>query len=596
MKVVFLTFANNQFQRLHYLSREEDNISNALRRRALHSHFFIEKQSIAEKKHIANAIYHHWQNIAVFHFSGHANLEELEFADGTGKLVGLSELLKLQNNIKLIFLNGCSTYGHIEAYQKCGVPAIIATSAPVEDEIAADFSSFFYEAFSLEGVTIGEAFQLAKGKIALLYDFYDLDFFPSERSSEGEGTRGPDIPGKKKDTFNWGLYYVDKKALDWSLPYQPLTVTAPIDRINLTSHLIDVFKAYCRDIRRLIEAEEEGEIINPGEYRAAIINCLPSPLGVLLRKLLVQIPEGIADIKKENLEQVVAVYNVLMEIVAFTMINQIWEAQQIKPLQIRDKFKNKIRSFFKLSEEERKTYNYVELIRCIRLVFDDNQVNYFIDELNGLKEILLKDQEFSRGHTFMESMKWLLIKNRIDANALPNNYLLAENYLADFLSKLGFCAKYRMTAVKNINLVQPRHMPRPIYSHSLVQLIACGTYDADLLPYNAYTYSRSVIILKSLKNVEEFLTLTPFVIDKNAYDEKSRKSSIFFFSHYEPSSKSYIFIRPDKANEKLEIKKTTATDIRGRRRLNPVQQYHNEIVEQFDAFAGLLFNNTFGQL
>lgn len=593
LPVVFLTFANDQYDKLHHLSREEDSITNALRPRAKKSHFFLEKQSIAEKEHFANAITEHWNEMVIFHFSGHANPEALAFSGGDGKVEGLSQLLKLQNKLQLVFLNGCSTYGHVKTYLEAGVPVILATEAPVNDAVATHFSAFFYEALSLEGVSIQEAFELAKGKIALLHHKKDVELIRAE-SVDDSNTRGIrlNLPEGEEGPFKWGLYYQDESALQWSLPYQTTAVATPGSRIDLTEALSNAFSPYCREIRNLRDREEEGDYPNPGEYRDTIIKCLPAPLGVQVRKLFIRLPENLGQVGKEHILQAVSTYNTLMELLAFTMLAQLWKAHLKTALQLPEATLIRIRQFFKLDLEERKLYNFVDLTRSIREVFEHNHIDFFIEELPDLKKVVLEDPDFVRGMKFMESMKWLLHKDLLETNALANNYLLAETYLSDFLNKLGFCARYRLTAIKRINLIQPRHKLVPVYSHTLVPLIACGTYDADIRPYNAYTYSRAVILLRSLRDVDEFLTLTPFIIDKNAYDDKSLKSSIFFFSHYDRQQDGFLFQNADRRQDQLLITKTIGPE----RKLTEQQNYHNEIIDQFDAFAELFFNVPFKDL
>lgn len=591
LPVVFLSFANDPYEKLLELGREEDRLTTTLRSRAKRLHFFLEKQSIAEKEHLANAITQHWKDIVLLHFSGHANPEALSFSDGMAQAEGLSQLLQLQNHLHCIFLNGCSTYGHVKQYLEAGVPVVIATNAPVEDRIAADFSIFFYEALSLEGVTIRDAFELARGKVLLLHNRAPGDFFQLNRNND-PAKRGIALQSDAAESFKWGIYYLEEEALNWTLPFEVVAATSPIERVDLTASLSDSFMAYCREIQVLRSREDDGEYINLGEYRDNIIKCLPAPLGIHVRKLFIRLPEDLQQVTMEHLQQALNTYNVMMELLAYTMMAQLWEACLTQDLEIRTDRKAEIRQFLQLNSESRALYNFVNLIRSIRQIFDDNQVEYFIEELKTLRKIINEDAEFVAGHQFMESIKWLLLKNRMDQHALPNNYLQAEYYISVLLEKLGFCAKYRLTAIKRIDLIQPRHKTTPVYSHTLVPLIACGTYDADMRPYQDYTYSRAVIMLKSLKDVRTFLAITPFIIDKNAYDDKSKKSSIFFFLHYDRTNKALVFQNAERAQDKLLIKKTTLPE----RKLSPIQQYHNEIVDQFEAFTALLFNQSIDEL
>lgn len=60
-------------------------------------------------------------------------------------------------------LNGCSTAGQVEALHAAGVPLMVASSAPVGNEVAAQFSTRLLQALET-GLSIGEAFEQAIGE------------------------------------------------------------------------------------------------------------------------------------------------------------------------------------------------------------------------------------------------------------------------------------------------------------------------------------------------------------------------------------------------------------------------------------------------
>ena len=60
---------------------------------------------------------------------------------------GLAKLFGMQENLKLVFLNGCSTKGQVEALQANNIPNIIATSKSVEDGVAKNLAISVLQCF-----------------------------------------------------------------------------------------------------------------------------------------------------------------------------------------------------------------------------------------------------------------------------------------------------------------------------------------------------------------------------------------------------------------------------------------------------------------
>jgi len=106
------------------------------------------------------------QVITVFHFCGHHNTDC--FPVGEEKMDGqsIAEILNNCPNLKIVFLNGCST-NKLNKYLT-DIPIIIGTEEAIRDKTAADFAIQFYYSLStsLENFTsmkaINNCFELAK--------------------------------------------------------------------------------------------------------------------------------------------------------------------------------------------------------------------------------------------------------------------------------------------------------------------------------------------------------------------------------------------------------------------------------------------------
>ncbi len=107
--------------------------------------------------------------IVTFHFAGHAGSYELLFESRDGAPVrahagGLADILAAQHALKLVFLNGCSTLGHVEGLLEAGVPAVIATSTAIDDAVATEVATRFYGLLAA-GASVGLAYGQAAASV-----------------------------------------------------------------------------------------------------------------------------------------------------------------------------------------------------------------------------------------------------------------------------------------------------------------------------------------------------------------------------------------------------------------------------------------------
>jgi hypothetical protein len=202
--------------------------------------------------------------IAVFHFGGHSRSGALLFESSQGAPTvahapGLACLLAKQRGLKLVFLNGCSSRGHVQDLLDAGVPRVIATSQAIDDEVAAELSARFYMALA-SGSFIPTAYAEASAAVQTRYGvrlWRDLGADPGTLHLE--------------DRWSWDLYYSPsaEEGLDrWSLPQaagdflfglpslptldfppSPFRHLAPFSREEAT-----VFFGRDREIRELFDA------------------------------------------------------------------------------------------------------------------------------------------------------------------------------------------------------------------------------------------------------------------------------------------------------------------------------------------------------
>lgn len=216
MQVIFLSYANSQEHPLPTLQEEDGRAYQMLARREAERHFRLHRDSFTTIPRIAEYLALFQDNIAVFHYSGHAGKDRLLLGDAEANAAGIAQLLGRCPNLKLAVLNGCSTKGQVQALLEAGVPAVIATSAPVEDHTAAQFAITFYQAMADSHRSIGDAFQ---------------DAAASAQTASGQALKAERARSivlrtddRRAEEPLWGLYFREESDLEWKLP---LAVYAP---------------------------------------------------------------------------------------------------------------------------------------------------------------------------------------------------------------------------------------------------------------------------------------------------------------------------------------------------------------------------------
>jgi len=179
--------------------------------------------------------------ILIFHFAGHASPEALLFEEKEGEEVqmfveSLANVLRERPPF-LVFLNGCRTYGFVEALVEAGVSAVIGTHVNVPDHIAQRFAKRFYAELA-KGKSIEQAFNFACSQ-------------PDTKKRESKVYRSQrEYPGlqpanTKRKSFDWLLYGHDARSLTWQLTKQ----LKPRTKASLTHYL----SAYSRiDVEKVV--------------------------------------------------------------------------------------------------------------------------------------------------------------------------------------------------------------------------------------------------------------------------------------------------------------------------------------------------------
>ncbi len=572
MSAIFLAFANAPDNRLPTLAQEDDQVYALLSRRAAQQHFTLHRDSSATTRKIAEFLILYRDTISVFLYSGHAEKDALLLEDENANAEGMAQLLGQCPNLKLIILNGCSTAGQVERLlQLPNNPVIIATSAPVNDFAATQFSIRFFQALSEQFDTIENAFQAGLGAAAL-----------TSQAATRAG-RAQLVAHDPKEPI-WGMYYnpAGEANLAWTLPSgYVITAGAEEPNVYLIRNMIEVFAPYDLFANQIQQDETRGKKRNLAEKREIILQCLPHPVSEQLRRLLVPGQAGYGAVfydkfGPDRLRQIAITYSSIIELTAFVMLSQLWNALFVRSLEIKDEQRDCIKQFFLLKYDERGTYNFFPLIRTVREIFDQNEVEYFVEELDEVSHTFNEQSDFYNACMFLETLKRRFAQRfQFEKAEADQLCVIAEEKLTAVLRQLGFLARYTMASVQEIDVLKYRHRLTPMFRHKVVELIQRLGGLAEEVQEMEQFLDNSSVLLHHKGEESVFLNLSPFIIDENAFVEKAQESKLYFYHHYEKAADVFCFKHIYKPDDPLLMVGN--------------QENYQVIKDQFEAFAQLLF-------
>jgi len=402
----------------------------------------------------------------------------------------------------------------------------------------------------------------------------------------------------------WGLFTSNPAVLDTNpLPHSPAFEKKNdyLPNEKLTQVLFQtLLDNGCREIRNLKEMENDGEYVEIGDKQTAIVNVLPFPIAIHLQKLLCPVEqenEGFDKASKNRLEQCALVFQTTVELMVFILLAQLWELKlQKKIANLPVNLIETIRVYFYLSFSERISFNYLEFIRIILRYFDtipNEKISYFISELDRLRTLIKESHEFSRACDFLNSLCRHIAEGQINDLEIQDMCEETESNLCTFFAELGFIHLYTLTSIQNIDVQKYRHQLSPIFSHEAVKLMrAFGKPEQNFYVLPTFMDNREVALLKGkirMVNAQKkeftgeeltFLNLSPFVIDRNAFEKNTDLTNLMFFEQANPEKAIYIFKnvkRPENQVDKLEIRK---------------EGPYEAIFLQLEAFRTMILNET----
>jgi hypothetical protein len=614
MKLLYLSFANNREHPLEELTKEDEEVYTILDNNKTSQdgnlRYTIFREQFATIDNVNRFLSEHKEELTLFHYSGHAGEQFLLLNDAVANANGIAyQIAQSASNgiLKLVVLNGCSTARQVKILLELEVPVVIATNAPIGDKSARIFSIRFYGNMASKGMTIREAFEdaLAAAQVATPTDL-------------GVGTAAQrDISGFAEEELDkplWGLFYKAEEAIDTN-PFTTVSGPPPANyRPNkqLTAAIFEAVAAAGNPSVLLIKAQAEVDIVADNVRQQAFLAALPYPVAVHLQKLFSaeQGADGFDQIGLRRLEQIGRVFHVTMEFMGFIMVAQLWDLKMIGKIQeIPPEVVSLLKDYFYLTVKDRAVFDYIAFIRRLRAYFDSlgKEVTFFVEELEDLRDDVAAVNDFGTACDFLYYIRKYTVNKKVFPPSIPELCVSAENMLSRFFQKLGFLHRYTLTSIQEIHIRKYRHTPAE-FSHQVVKLMnAISNNDINYYLLSDYLDNSGVVLTKQKLQVFnagkrqyrgdklEFLNLSPFVIDLNAFELKADRSKPMFFDQCRLSDEVCVFKsvkEPESTKDDVEIsikapdetKSTTTYDV------SEQQERYEAVRLQFMVFRAIILN------
>ena len=541
--IIYLTFANQKDDHLPLLKEESGQIQRFLLPIEAKEFISLKREESAELSDIVDFFATFPNQVSIFHYAGHAGSKLLLLEDQAAQSKGLANLLGEQQNLKLVFLNGCSTKAQVDELFQAGVKAVIATSVKIQDRMAVQFAQAFYQALANKR-TIKRAFEFAKSTIETTFaNAPDLDI---HRDLAGTAPS----TDSASEAMPWGLY-VQKNAaeeiLSWRLPYYR-EIGLPKDMINyigqhfqVNRYIVMVLDEMCRynkDIYSQMVETIDGEAVkkDSSTYLDLVIQNFPWVIGSQIQLLRQK-----NKLNQDRFHQLLSAYLVCTQTLYFILLSNFWDEHRRLGFSLPKGFVKGL----KIQKDDLLAFDFLGKLLELYQILDQTDAQLFVPELEGFCIELEGDTHLAKAQTYLTKLQKAYPNT--DISNIEKLCLTTEQAVAVLLQKAAFLADYRMLTIRDIYIDNPRYS-KEIYELNMGALNAIvntslSLYEDDAKRRKAsYSNCNSIVLASNEKELKQSLNLSPFIIDKNTYLNNNH-IDLFMYGYEENGVHYYLAVK-----------------------------------------------------
>ncbi len=322
--------------------------------------------------------------------------------------------------------------------------------------------------------------------------------------------------------------------------------------------IIDVFnemKEYKPSLAKYLIVDEDDDDEDEVDFRILgdlLIKNFPWPIGIELRRLF---SASMRELDRQRLDHIFKTIERTMQFLSFVMIAQLWKDKVDKGLDIPDSLKKDFANRFGVLSMG----NFTWLIRTIGTFYEKEGLEWFMPEMNEkLNKKFFNSLDF-----------WVPERNEIGHyqinltnEEIEKRCTEYEEKLTDILKHIAFLAKYKLVSVRNIRVVKNRMHDAEF--HHVIDLLNSSDSDFKAKEINEgkFVESNAILIMRSIKSIDEYMNLSPFVIDTHSeiLDTKEKfdiKKDIFLYTKFRNDQIMYV---GTEVTEKVNLKSLSNYD------------------------------------
>jgi hypothetical protein len=287
--------------------------------------------------------------------------------------------------------------------------------------------------------------------------------------------------------------------------------------------------------KMLVTDDDEEEKLDSRFLGDIVLKNFPWPIGVELRRLF---SASMRKLDRLRLDQIFKTIERSMQFISFVMICQIWKDNKEKKIEISENMSKEFSSRLLVLTMG----NYTWLIRTIGNLLQANSIPWFMTEMGTNF-----DKKFYAALDF-----WVPERNEIGHyqinlthQEIERRCVEYEEKLTYILERIAFLCKYKLVSIREIKVIHPKNQQAK-FNH-IIDLLNSSDSDfkAQELEELKFAESQSVLLMKSLKTLDEYLNLSPLIIDTSheIIDDKEKfdiKEDIFMYTKFQNDQLSYI--------------------------------------------------------
>jgi|WetSurMetagenome_2_1015567.scaffolds.fasta_scaffold00015_103 hypothetical protein len=305
---------------------------------------------------------------------------------------------------------------------------------------------------------------------------------------------------------------------------------------NLIRTVFDEMLKHKAALSKMVLGEDEDEEVTDFRILAdLIIKNFPWPIGVELRRLF---SGTMRQLDRMRLDQIFKTIERSMQFLSFVMLSQLVKEKTENRITVPENFSREFGNRFLVLTMG----NFAWLIRSIGNIFEEQKTEWFMPEMAE-----------SFGNKFYNALDfWIPERNEIGhyqinltQEEIEKRCVEYEEKLTFILQKISFLAKYKLVSVKEIKVIKSKVM-RADFQH-VIDLLNSSDSDFKAKEFHepSFTESQSVLIMKTMKSLNEYLNLSPLIIDTSTevLDTKEKfeiKKDIFMYSKFRNDQLMYL--------------------------------------------------------